>query len=60
MSGVAVFGVPMQRRALPTVFRDLDPYVESLELSRFVLAEPVQPHQQPGACANELRTDVGA
>ncbi len=39
--GVAVLGVPMQRRVLTKVFPDLDPYVESLELSRFVLAESV-------------------
>jgi hypothetical protein len=39
--GVAVLGVPMQRRVLTTVFPDLEPYAESLELSRFVLAESV-------------------
>jgi hypothetical protein len=39
--GVAVLGVPMQRRVLTAVFPDLEPYAESLELSRFVLAEAV-------------------
>ncbi len=39
--GVAVLGVPMQRRVLTGVFPDLEPYAESLELSRFVLAESV-------------------
>ena len=31
----------MQRRVLTAVFPDLEPYAESLELSRFVLAESV-------------------
>ncbi|TMC03164.1 MAG: hypothetical protein E6J41_28410 [Chloroflexi bacterium] len=39
--GVAALGVPMQRRVLTAVFPDLEPYAESLELSRFVLAESV-------------------
>ena len=39
--GVAVLGVPMQRRVLTSVFPNLEPYAESLELSRFVLAESV-------------------
>jgi len=39
--GVAVLGVPMQRRVLTAVFPDLEAYAESLELSRFVLAESV-------------------
>ncbi len=39
--GVAVLAVPMQRRVLTAVFPDLEPYSESLELARFVLAEAV-------------------
>src|SRR5207244_562994 len=39
--GVAVLGVPMQPRVLTMVFPDLEPYTESLELSRFVLADSV-------------------
>jgi hypothetical protein len=39
--GVAVLGVPMQRRVLTTVFPDLEPYAQSLELSRFVFGESV-------------------
>jgi hypothetical protein len=39
--GVAVLAVPMQRRVLTTVFPDLEPYDESLELGRFVLADSV-------------------
>ena len=31
----------MQRRVLTAVFPDLEPYAESLELSRFVLADSV-------------------
>jgi hypothetical protein len=39
--GVAVLDVPMQRRVLTAVFPRLEPYAESLELSRFLLAESV-------------------
>ncbi|WP_432830824.1 hypothetical protein [Dactylosporangium sp. CA-092794] len=35
--GVAVFAVPAQPRVLTNVFPELRPYVESLELARFVL-----------------------
>lgn len=35
--GVAVFGIPTSRKALTNVFPDLEPYVESVELSRLVL-----------------------
>lgn len=35
--GVAVFGIPAQVRVLTNVFPTLEPYVASLELSRFVL-----------------------
>jgi hypothetical protein len=35
--GVAVFAVPAQARVLTNVFPELRPYVESLELARFVL-----------------------
>ena len=35
--GVAVFAIPAQARVLTNVFPELRPYVESLELSRFVL-----------------------
>ena len=42
--GVAVFGIPMQARVLTSVLPDLEPYVSSLELSRFVLeGEPQSP-----------------
>lgn len=39
--GVLVFGVPTQRAVLTNVFTDLEPYQESLELSRLVLADRV-------------------
>lgn len=39
--GVAVFGIPMQRKVLTNAFPMLRPYAESLELSRFVLLDDV-------------------
>lgn len=39
--GVAVLSVPVQRAVLTSVFPDFQPYVESLELGRFVLADRV-------------------
>lgn len=42
--GVAVFAIPAQAKALTNVFPELRPYVESLELARFVLeGEPLPP-----------------
>lgn len=35
--GVAVFGIPVRRAVLTSALPDLEPYTESLELSRFVL-----------------------
>lgn len=46
--GVAVFGIPAQARVLTNVFPTLTPYVQSLELSRFVLLG------SPGGAATEL------
>jgi len=59
--GVAVLGVPMQRRVLTTVFPDLEPYTESLELSRFVLAESVPANGESWFLARcwELATSQG-
>lgn len=37
--GVAVYGIPAQARVLTNVFPDLEPYRQSLELSRFVLTD---------------------
>lgn len=39
--GVAVFGIPMQRKILERSFPGLEPYIESVELSRFVLLDRV-------------------
>ncbi|MFD8565192.1 hypothetical protein ACFV1N_48690, partial [Streptosporangium canum] len=39
--GVAVLSVPTSRATLTNAFPDLDPYVQSLELGRFVLTESV-------------------
>lgn len=41
--GVAVYGIPAQAKVLTTALPDLQPYVESLELSRLVLLQ-----QEPG------------
>jgi hypothetical protein len=41
MVGVAVLGVPMTNRVLTNTFPDLEPCVESVELSRLVLADRV-------------------
>lgn len=39
--GVLVFGIPTSKRTLTLPFPDLEPYVESVELSRLVLADEV-------------------
>lgn len=39
--GAAVFGVPMQAKVLTSAFPGLEPYIESVELSRFVLLDRV-------------------
>jgi hypothetical protein len=41
LTGVAVLSVPAQAKVLTSVFPGLEPYRESLELGRFVLAEEV-------------------
>lgn len=41
LAGVAVISVPMQRRVLTNVFPTLEPYHESAELGRLVLADGV-------------------
>lgn len=40
--GVAVLSVPAQKRVLTSVFPDLEPYREALELGRFVLLDGVK------------------
>lgn len=37
LAGVMILGIPVQAKVLTGVFPDLQPYTESLELSRFVL-----------------------
>jgi hypothetical protein len=50
--GVAVFGIPAQPRVLTNVFPDLLPYIESLELARFVLeGQPLRPTSRRQASA---------
>jgi hypothetical protein len=47
--GVAVFGIPVRRAVLTNPLPDLQPYVESLELSRFVLeGDALAPGRPPG------------
>lgn len=62
--GVAVLGVPMQGRVLTAVFPDLERYVESLGLSRFVLAESVPANGESAqsciTCNIRRRTEAGS
>lgn len=53
--GVAVYGVPVQRSVLPNPFPELEPYVESLELSRFVLADAVPANAESWMLARTFR-----
>jgi hypothetical protein len=39
--GVAVYGVPVNAAVLTTPFPGLEPYVESIELSRLLLLDDV-------------------
>ena len=41
LAGVAVFGIPVQAAVLTSAFPELEPYRQSLELSRFVLLDDV-------------------
>lgn len=53
--GVAVFGVPMQAKVLTSAFPGLDPYVESVELSRFVLLDRVPANAESWFLAQAFR-----
>jgi hypothetical protein len=55
--GVAVFGVPMDRRVLTGAFPSLEPYVESLELSRFVLDDDCPGNSESWFLARCFRGD---
>jgi hypothetical protein len=46
LSGVAVLAVPANRAVLTQAFPGLEPYAESLELSRFVLDDDVPLHRE--------------
>lgn len=50
--GVAVYGIPASPKVLTNAFPDLEPYSESLELSRFVLTSGYDRDGQPLAPAN--------
>lgn len=54
--GVLVFGIPTSKKVLTGPFPDLDPYVESLELSRLVLLDEVPANAESwfiARCFNE-------
>jgi hypothetical protein len=53
--GVAVYGVPVQRSVLTNPFPELQPYVESVELSRFVLADEVPANAESWTLARTFR-----
>lgn len=53
--GAAVFGVPMAEKVLTSAFPHLDPYVESLELSRFVLLDRVPANAESWFLAQAFR-----
>lgn len=53
--GVAALSVPVSRRVLTNVFPTLEPYAESLELGRFVLADDVPGNGETWFLAEVLR-----
>lgn len=58
--GVAVTSIPVNKRVLTGVLPDLQPYTESLELGRFVLADTVPANGETfflGRAARLLRAD---
>lgn len=57
--GVAVFGVPMQSKVLTNAFPGLEPYTESLELSRFVLLDQVPANSESWFLAQAHRLIAG-
>jgi hypothetical protein len=53
--GVATLGIPMQKAVLTGPFPNLEPYVESLELSRFVLLDRVPANSETWFLARVFR-----
>lgn len=53
--GTAVFGVPMQAKVLTAPFPQLEPYIESVELSRFVLLDRVPANAESWFLAQSFR-----
>jgi hypothetical protein len=53
--GAAVFGIPMQRKVVQLPFPHLEPYVESIELSRFVLLDQVPANAESWFLAQAFR-----
>ena len=59
LRGVCVLGIPMSHSVLTNVFPDLEPMVESLELSRLVLADEVPANAESWFIARAF-SDAGA
>lgn len=57
--GVAVLGIPPQRAVLSNVFPDLEPYTESLDLSRLVLLDEVPANAETWFIARVFRHAAG-
>ncbi|MEQ7008388.1 hypothetical protein ABN028_19625 [Actinopolymorpha sp. B17G11] len=53
--GAIVLGVPMSKAVLTNPFPTLEPYVESLELSRLVLLDEVPANAESWFCASAFR-----
>ncbi|WP_212237556.1 hypothetical protein [Catenulispora pinistramenti] len=55
--GVAVFGIPMSKKVLTNPLPDWEPYVQTLELSRFViLGDPQHPGATPGVAPANIES----
>jgi hypothetical protein len=57
--GVAVLGVPMRREVLSTPFPTLEPYRQSLELSRLVLLDEVPANAETWFVSRALKLAAG-
>lgn len=53
--GVIVLGIPMAKKVLTNPFPTLEPYTESLELSRLVLLDDVPANAESWFCAEAFR-----
>lgn len=53
--GVVVLGIPMSKKVLTNPFPTLEPYAESLELSRLILLDEVPANAESWFCAEVFR-----